>query len=67
MGPRIMKPLADNFDKVYDLFEDPIKPGPEKGFLENANVENLRVLVCGGDGTVQWVLTVIDSMIDDGR
>lgn len=31
-----------------------------------ANIENLKIVVCGGDGTVQWVLSDIDSLVAEG-
>ena len=26
------------------------------------SVSNLRILICGGDGTVSWVLSVLDEL-----
>ena len=31
-----------------------------------ADIENLKIVVCGGDGTVQWVLSDIDSLVAEG-
>lgn len=56
--------------QVFDLSAD---RGPERGFdMEVSsdvvrlklfqNVKNLRVLVCGGDGSVSWVLSTIDKL-----
>lgn len=44
---------------VYDLSTT----GPLPGLIANIHEENLRVIACGGDGTVRWV---IQTMIDYG-
>jgi len=36
--------------------------GPRPGLEKYRNTENLRIIVCGGDGTVGWVLAEIDSV-----
>lgn len=33
--------------------------GPENGLRKFAFVPGLKILVCGGDGTVGWILTYI--------
>jgi len=49
----------DGRKKVYDIKED---KGPGKGLEDWKDVPDLIVITGGGDGTVGWVLTVIDSM-----
>jgi len=44
--------------QVFDLNKD---GGPEIGLQAFHHVRNLRILVCGGDGTVSWVLSAIDQ------
>uniref|UniRef100_A0A0M3I4S5 Diacylglycerol kinase n=1 Tax=Ascaris lumbricoides TaxID=6252 RepID=A0A0M3I4S5_ASCLU len=44
--------------QVYDLTKD----GPEPGLQLFSTIENANVLVCGGDGTVGWVLDAMDKM-----
>uniref|UniRef100_A0A1I8IVF2 Diacylglycerol kinase n=2 Tax=Macrostomum lignano TaxID=282301 RepID=A0A1I8IVF2_9PLAT len=44
--------------QVFDL----AACGPEFPLRLFARVPNLRVLVCGGDGTAGWVLSAIDSL-----
>ncbi|KAK3097959.1 hypothetical protein FSP39_014847 [Pinctada imbricata] len=44
--------------QVFDLSQG----GPKSGLDMYKKVPNLRILACGGDGTVGWILSVIDSL-----
>ncbi|XP_074533490.1 diacylglycerol kinase zeta-like isoform X2 [Halichoeres trimaculatus] len=44
--------------QVFDL----TKAGPKEGLELYAKVPNLRILACGGDGTVGWILSVLDQL-----
>uniref|UniRef100_A0A8C5KC36 Diacylglycerol kinase n=1 Tax=Jaculus jaculus TaxID=51337 RepID=A0A8C5KC36_JACJA len=46
-----------NPSQVFDLS----KSGPEAGLCMFKNFARFRVLVCGGDGSVSWVLSTIDT------
>ncbi|XP_003505849.1 diacylglycerol kinase kappa isoform X1, partial [Cricetulus griseus] len=46
-----------NPSQVFDLS----KGGPEAGICMFKNFARFRVLVCGGDGSVSWVLSTIDA------
>uniref|UniRef100_A0A1I8IXP4 diacylglycerol kinase (ATP) n=1 Tax=Macrostomum lignano TaxID=282301 RepID=A0A1I8IXP4_9PLAT len=60
LGARIGRKLLWllNPRQVFDL----AACGPEFPLRLFARVPNLRVLVCGGDGTAGWVLSAIDSL-----
>ncbi|CAF0766224.1 unnamed protein product [Didymodactylos carnosus] len=45
-------------ENVYDLVID---HGPEKGLEQNQYEKDLRIIACGGDGTVGWVLSALDK------
>lgn len=44
--------------QVFDLS----RGGPRMGLELYKKVPNLRVLACGGDGTVGWVLSILDQI-----
>ncbi|XP_051979209.1 diacylglycerol kinase zeta isoform X2 [Xyrauchen texanus] len=44
--------------QVFDLTQG----GPRDGLEMYSKVPNLRILVCGGDGTVGWILSVLDEL-----
>ena len=59
-GPYVLESLK-NFlhrDNVFDLTKGGPKPGLEKHKLNS----NLKIIACGGDGTVGWVLSVLDEL-----
>jgi len=47
--------------RVYNL-NDEQNPGPKKALEKHIYEEDLRIIACGGDGTVGWILSVMDSM-----
>ncbi len=54
---RKFKQLLNPF-QVFDLIQD----GPVVGLRLFQNFDCFRVLVCGGDGSVGWVLKEIDAL-----
>nr|CAB3237563.1 diacylglycerol kinase zeta-like [Phallusia mammillata] len=44
--------------QIFDLS----KGGPQEGLELFRKVPNLRILACGGDGTVGWILSVLDKL-----
>ncbi|XP_032698878.1 diacylglycerol kinase kappa [Lontra canadensis] len=46
-----------NPSQVFDLS----KGGPEAGLCMFKNFSRFRIVVCGGDGSVSWVLSLIDT------
>ncbi|XP_036316341.1 diacylglycerol kinase kappa [Pipistrellus kuhlii] len=47
-----------NPSQVFDLS----KGGPEAGLSMFKNFVRFRIVVCGGDGSVSWVLSLIDAL-----
>ncbi|KAK4567162.1 hypothetical protein RGQ29_003121 [Quercus rubra] len=59
-GPTLQRRLNMQLNPVQ-IFELSASQGPEVGLDLFKNVQYFRVLVCGGDGTVSWVLDVIEK------
>ncbi|XP_026877231.2 diacylglycerol kinase zeta isoform X1 [Electrophorus electricus] len=59
-GAKIIRSLMWylNPRQVFDLTQG----GPKEGLEMYCKVPNLRILVCGGDGTVGWILSVLDEL-----
>lgn len=59
-GSKIIRSLMWylNPRQVFDLSNG----GPKEGLEMYRKVPNLRILVCGGDGTVGWILSVLDEL-----
>lgn len=51
---RLLNPI-----QVWDLGED---GGPETALESFCVFRNLRILVCGGDGTVSWIIAALEKM-----
>lgn len=47
--------------QLFDL-TNPDSPGPSACLTAALAIPNSRLLVCGGDGTVGWVLSALDSL-----
>uniref|UniRef100_A0A671UE12 Diacylglycerol kinase n=1 Tax=Sparus aurata TaxID=8175 RepID=A0A671UE12_SPAAU len=45
--------------QVFDLSQG----GPKEGLELYRKVHNLRILTCGGDGTVGWILSCLDELV----
>ncbi|KAF6172737.1 hypothetical protein GIB67_000795 [Kingdonia uniflora] len=58
-GPSLRRRLNMLLNPVQ-VFELSSSQGPEDGLKLFSNVQYFRVLVCGGDGTVAWVLDAIE-------
>lgn len=46
---------------MFQIFELSGSQGPEVGLQLFHNVKHFRILVCGGDGTVAWVLDAVEK------
>jgi len=60
VGTQLLERFKEILDenKIYNLSEG----GPRKALEDHGHKENLRLIACGGDGTVGWILSVMDSM-----
>ena len=59
-GAELYSKLSEyvNENQLFDI----TKGGPLEGILAFRDVEEFRIIVAGGDGTVGWVLNVLDDL-----
>lgn len=59
-GPKLLQRFQWflNPRQVFDLTQG----GPDMGLEMFRKVPQLRILACGGDGTVGWILSVLDRI-----
>ncbi|KAJ1456111.1 ATP-NAD kinase-like domain-containing protein [Pelagophyceae sp. CCMP2097] len=71
MGKKVLEALREHLgnDAVFDLGEN---PHPERVLAAPALVAasskangGLRIIVCGGDGTMTWVMSAVDAVVED--
>jgi diacylglycerol kinase (ATP) len=62
-GPILKTQLSSllNPIQIWDLADG----GPEKILKSFSVLSRLRILVCGGDGTVSWIISALDTMLLD--
>ena len=62
-GERLKTALACAPDlDALDVVDLGAARGPEAALRAHGHVEGLRILVCGGDGTVAWVLQALEDL-----
>ncbi|XP_014216243.1 diacylglycerol kinase theta [Copidosoma floridanum] len=61
--------LISNFRKLLNPYQvfDLDNGGPLPGLYVFRHIENYKILVCGGDGTVGWVLQCLDNVGQDSE
>ncbi|XP_048886154.1 diacylglycerol kinase zeta-like isoform X3 [Brienomyrus brachyistius] len=59
-GTKIIQSFMWNLNprQVFDLSQG----GPKEGLEIYRKIPNLRILACGGDGTVGWILSTLDQL-----
>lgn len=61
LGQRVMNRFLELLpnDQIFSLIDD---KGPNRGFQRWLKTPHYRLVVCGGDGTANWVLTALDKL-----
>lgn len=61
--------LISNFRKLLNPYQvfDLDNGGPLPGLYVFRHIKNYKILVCGGDGTVGWVLQCLDNVGQDSE
>lgn len=61
--------LISSFRKLLNPYQvfDLDNGGPLPGLYVFRNIQNYKILVCGGDGTVGWVLQCLDNVGQDSQ
>nr|CAH7752082.1 unnamed protein product [Callosobruchus chinensis] len=61
--------LISSFRKLLNPYQvfDLDNGGPLPGLYVFRNVKNYKILVCGGDGTIGWVLQCLDNVGQDSQ